>query len=124
MSAEFTLSATLAQLSAELYRDQIDAGGAAGELEIQSAAGDVLVSFALAYPCGSHSSGKLVFDAIATAVATASGKATKAVFKTSAGNVVLTTNVSSSTGTAFCRLSTTSIVVGSPVSVSSGEIQF
>ena len=124
MSAEFILSETLAQLNAELYRAQIDAGGASASLEIQNAAGMALVTFTLPYPCGASSAGKLLFDAISSAVAAASGIATKAVFKTSAGNAVLSTNVSSSTGTAFCRLSTTSIVSGTTVSVASGEIQF
>lgn len=124
MPAEITPSPTLKQLNAELYRDQIDAGGAAGKLELQSAGGLVLATLTLSYPCGSHVAGSLVFGPISPVLASASGTATKAVYKTSADDVVIETNVSSSTGTAFCRLTSTTIVAGAPVSVSSGEIKF
>lgn len=124
MPAELTPSASLKQLNAELYRDQIDAGLAAGTIEIQSFDGVPLATFTLSYPCGWHTDGSLIFGSIAPVGASASGTAHKAVFKTSAGATVLETNVSSSTGTAFCRLTTTNIVAGAPVSVSSGEIKF
>lgn len=124
MASEIIPSSELKQATAELWRDRIDAGGAAGSVEIQSASGTVLATLALPYPCGAHSLGKLVFGAIANVFATATGLAAKALFKTSAGATVLTTNVSSSSGTAFCRLNNTSITSGSAVSVSSCEISF
>lgn len=122
--ATLTLTSAAKQAMAELILARIDAGGAAGKVEIQDSSNNVLATLTLAYPCGAHSAGKLVFSSIAQVNATGTGTANKAVFKTSAGVEVFTGDVSTSAGTAFCRLSSLSIATGGPVATASCEIQF
>lgn len=122
--ATLTLTSAAKQAFAELMLARIDAGGAAGKVEIQDSSSSVLATLTLSYPCGSHSAGKFVFGSIAQVNATGTGTANKAVFKTSAGVEVFTGDVSTSAGTAFCRLSSLSIATGGPVATASCEIQF
>lgn len=127
MAAEFTLTLASKNAMATQVLTLIDAGGAAGRMELQTSAGAVLATVTLAYPCGvvDAGTGILDFTPTAQALAAATGTIGKAVFKTSAGTEVFTANVSDKAGTAFVRLDTLTIsAIGQPAQVTVGEISY
>jgi hypothetical protein len=127
MPAEFTLALAAKNAMATQVRTLIDAGGAAGKMELQTSANAVLATATLAYPCGvvDTGDGVLDFTATAQATATATGTIAKAVFKTSANAEVFTSNVSDKSGSAFVRLDTLTISsVGQPVQITVGEMSY
>lgn len=127
MAAEFTLSLAAKNAMATQVLTLIDAGGAAGRMELQTSANAVLATVTLAYPCGvvDTGTGTLDFTATAEASATAAGTIAKAVFKTSAGAEVFTANVSDKAGSAFVRLDTLTIsAIGQPVQLTVGEMTY
>lgn len=127
MPAEFTLSLASKNAMATQVLTLLDAGGAAGRMELQTSADDILASVTLAYPCGTVDTvaGVLDFTPTAQVTATATGTIAKAVFKTSTGATVFTANVSTKAGTAFVRLDTLTVTaIGQPVQISVGEMSY
>lgn len=127
MPAEFTLEVVAKNAMANQFKAMIDAGESAATMELQTAANAVLVTVTLAYPCGvvDTDNGILDFSPTAQFDAVATGTIAKAVFKTSAGVKLFTTNVSDKAGTAFVRLDTLVIsAIGQKVQVTTGEIDY
>ena len=126
MPAEFTLSTATKSAMAATVIEQLDAGLAAATMELQTGSDVVLVSVALSYPCGSVSvTGKLVFTPTSAVSAAAVGTVAKAVFKTSEGDIVFSSNVSLKTGDAFVRLDSLDIEeIGQMLRISVGEMTY
>lgn len=91
MAVTYSTAAKTARMAAVIA--QIDAGAAAGTLEIGTTGmGSVLAILTLADPCGSAASGVLTFDFdpdISDASANASGTAAEARIKDSDGTVII-----------------------------------
>ena len=126
MPAEFTLSTAAKAAVATTIIEQLDAGLAAATMELQTGLDVVLLSVPLNYPCGSvDGDGKLVFTPTSASPATAVGTVAKAVFKTSEGAVVFSSNVSLKTGDAFVRLDSFDIgEIGETLRISVGEMTY
>lgn len=130
MSSVINLHSQAKTDQAQALKASLDAGGAACIIDIYTGAiGDVgnstkLASLAAHYPSGTVAQGKLTFGAIQNSIALASGIAAWAQFKTSDGTPVCDVNVSSTGGTAFMRLNSTSIVKDGPVSITSCVFEF
>ena len=104
---------------------QIDAGAAAGTLEIGTTGmGSVLAILTLADPCGSAASGVLTFDFdpdISDASANASGTAAEARIKDSDGTVIISGLTVGTSGTDIV-LDSVSITSGQTVTLTTGTI--
>ena len=130
MAAVIILSQDAKQAQALALKASMDAGGSAGSIDIYAGQiGNVGGSVKLAtvfppYPCGVASIGTLVFGIIGGGIAIENGIASWAQFKTSGGDPVADVNVSSTGGTAFLRLNTTSIIKDGPVTIESCTFEF
>lgn len=126
MPAEFTLPTTSKSAMANAMLSLLDAGLAAGSIELQDAADTLLISVSLEYPCGTVDvNGKLNFTPTSEAAAVATGTIAKAVFKDSTGATVFTSNVSLKAGDAFVRLDSVAVTeVGQLVRLSVGEMTY
>lgn len=130
MAAVIILSDSVKASLAAALKAAIDVGGAAAKIDIYTGAiGDTAGSTKLAtvnvpYPCGDIVGGKLVLGSIQSEVSLASGIAAWARIKTSAGATVMDVNISSTGGTAFMRLNTTSIIALGPVTITSCVFEF
>lgn len=115
------LTPTLLTAAHNAVKTAIDAGGAAASLYVYSASDVQLSVLPLTYPCGTvnAATGTLTITFGARdAAADASGTASYARLKTSAGTTLMDT-IPCAAGTApvadTCVLSTTNIVMGAPV---------
>lgn len=126
MPAEFTLTTAAKSAMADTMLDLIDAGLAAGSIELQDASNTALITVPLEYPCGTVGvDGKLNFTPTEDAASTATGTIAKAVFKDSTGATVFTSNVSLKTGDAFVRLDSLVVSeIGQIVRLSVGEMTY
>lgn len=104
-------------------KTDIDSGGAAGTIEIgTSGMGTVLAVLPLSYPCGTVSGDTLTFGTItADSSADATGTAAEARIKNSAGTVIVS-GLTVSTSGANVNLTSTSVVTGGNVAITSGTI--
>jgi len=104
-------------------RDAIDAGAAAGYLEIGTTGmGTVLATIPLADPSGSVAAGVLTFSApVSDANADATGTAAEARIKDSNGNVIVS-GLTVGTSGANINLSSVGITAGDTVTISSAAI--
>lgn len=103
-------------------KTDIDSGGAAGKIIIQSAATVTLAVLPLSFPCGTVSGDVLTFSAITSDTsADATGTATKAEIQTSAGTAVVT-GLTVGTSGANINMNSTSITAGQQVDITSASI--
>jgi hypothetical protein len=120
------LTTTARNSLATVLINAIDAGGAGGGLKIYSGTqpaspsvaptGTILSEHTLSYPCGTATSGVLVFDGITDDnFANATGVATWARFFDSTGAAVADCSVSVSTGSGDIKMNTVNIVENGPV---------
>lgn len=103
---------------------QIDAGGAAGSIEIGTAGmGTVLAQLTLDYPCGTVASGVLTFSGFpkTDTSANATGTAAAAVIKDSTGTVVVSGLTVGTSGTDIV-LNSTAIDAGEVVTLNTAAI--
>lgn len=119
-----TLSTAQKTLQAAAMLAGIDGGGAAGSLEIQTAGGSALITYALPYPSGDVVDGDLVLRAITPAIASAGGTAAQAVIKDSAGAVRVTGDVTTTAGSGFVKLGSLTVVQGDAYPVASAVMEF
>lgn len=100
----------------------IDAG-TAGKLKIRNSSNTVLVTFTLADPCGTATSGVLTFDVDPDIAATASvtGTAANAIITDSADTTVVSGLTVGTSGTDVI-IDNTSITSGQTVTLTSGTI--
>lgn len=130
MAAVINLFDAAKSAQAVALKASIDAGGAAATADIYAgpigSPGDSvkLATLTLPYPCGSTSLGTLAIGTIPGTTAIASGVASWARIKTSAGDAVADVNVSSVGGTAFMRFNTTSFIEDGPVTLASCVFEF
>lgn len=118
-----TYSTTVKNSRLTVVKDAIDAGSAAGVLEIgTSGMGTVLASISLADPCGSVSSGVLTFTMPQSDTnADATGTAAEARVKDSNGTVIIS-GLTVGTSGANINLSSVSITAGDTVTLNSAAI--
>ena len=116
-------STTVKNSRLTVVRDAIDAGSAAGVLEIgTSGMGTVLATISLADPCGSVSSGVLTFTMPQSDTnADATGTAAEARIKDSNGTVIIS-GLTVGTSGANINLSSVSITAGDTVTLNSAAI--
>lgn len=116
-------STTVKNSRLTVVRDAIDAGSAAGYIEIgTSGMGTVLATINLADPCGSVSSGVLTFSApVSDTNADATGTAAEARIKDSNGTVIIS-GLTVGTSGANINLSSLGITAGDTVTLSSATI--
>ncbi len=123
MAVTYSTAAKTARMAAVIA--QIDAGAAAGTLEIGTTGmGSVLAILTLADPCGSAASGVLTFDFdpdISDASANASGTAAEARIKDSDGTVIISGLTVGTSGTDIV-LDSVSITAGQTVTLTTGTI--
>jgi len=127
MPAEITMALATKNALANAVKTAIDAGSAAGSMELRTLADVLLVSLPLSYPCGTVNAeaGELVFSNITTTNSVAVGVANKAIFKTSAGAEAFRANVSNKSGTAFVRMDSVTIQsVDQPIAVTAAKMEF
>lgn len=117
------------------YRDQIDAGGAAGTIEIYDStiptnadtavgAQVLLAVLTFSYPCAPDpSASTLTFSAVTQdSSANASGAAAWGRVKTSAGATVFDCSVTATGGGGVVTLNTVNILATGPVSITGGTL--
>ena len=125
MAVTYSTAAKTARMAAVIA--QIDAGAAAGTLEIGTTGmGSVLAILTLADPCGSAASGVLTFDFdpdISDASANASGTAAEARIKDSDGTVIISGLTVGTSGTDIV-LDSVSITAGQTVTLTTGTITY
>lgn len=99
----------------------IDAGGAAGRLELLDSSGKTLSVLRLSFPCASRPvQGVLQFNEIFDDPgARGTGLAEKAEFIDSDGSVVLTCDVSDERGDGIIKMNSNEIAAGGPVRIKS-----
>lgn len=116
-------STTVKNSRLTVVRDAIDAGSAAGYIEIgTSGMGTVLATINLADPCGSVSGGVLTFSApVSDTNADATGTAAEARIKDSNGTVIIS-GLTVGTSGANINLSSLGITAGDTVTLSSATI--
>ncbi len=116
-------STTLKSTRMTAVRDAIDAGSAAGTVEIGTTSmASVLATITLADPCGTVSSGVLTFSMPQSDTsADATGTAAEARIKDSNGNVIIS-GLTVGTSGANINLSSLAITTGDTVTLSSGTI--
>lgn len=123
MAVTYSTATKQARLNAVI--SAIDAGAAAGTLEIGTASmASVLAILTLADPCGSASGGTLTFDFdpdISDTSADASGTAAEARIKDSDGNVIISGLTVGTSGTDIV-LDSVSITAGQTVTLTTGTI--
>lgn len=103
-------------------RDAIDAGVAAGKLEILDAGNVLLAELTLSDPCGTVSGDVLTFSAITSDTsANANGTASKAQIKDSAA-VVRVSGLTVGTSGANINLNSVAISAGQQVSITSASV--
>lgn len=122
MTVTYTTATKTARMNANVT--QIDAGGAAGKLEIGTAGmASVLATFTLNYnPCASVTNGVMTFSGFPkTATAGASGTAAAARIRTS-GNTDIVTGLTVGTSGTDVVLDSTSITSGQTVTMTSFTI--
>lgn len=105
--------------------DLIDAGSAAGEVEIQTAGSTVLATITLSDPAfGAASSGSCTLNGtpLSDTNAAATGTASKAVFKDSDGNVVFTLDIGLAGAGKSVTIDSTSISAGDTVRITAGTV--
>lgn len=123
MAVTYSTAAKTARMAAVIA--QIDAGAAAGTLEIGTTGmGSVLAILTLADPCGSAASGVLTFDFdpdISDASTNASGTAAEARIKDSDGTVIISGLTVGTSGTDIV-LDSVSITAGQTVTLTTGTI--
>lgn len=123
MAVTYSTAAKTARMAAVIA--QIDAGAAAGTLEIGTTGmGSVLAILTLADPCGSAASGVLTFDFdpdISDASANASGTAAEARIKDSDGTVIISGLTVGTSGTDIV-LDSVSITAEQTVTLTTGTI--
>lgn len=110
-------AATLRTTRMQAVVAAIDAGGAAGSLEILTSGSTVLAQLPLSYPCGVVSGDTLTFGAISSDTsANTSGTAALARFKDSAGNIIIS-NLTVGVSGSNINLNSTSITSGQVVGI-------
>lgn len=116
-------STTVKNSRLTVVRDAIDAGSAAGVLEIgTSGMGTVLATIPLADPCGSVSAGVLTLSTpVSDTNADATGTAAEARIKDSDGTTIISGLTVGTTG-ANINLSSVGITAGDTVSITSAAI--
>lgn len=123
MAVTYSTAAKTARMAAVIA--QIDAGAAAGTLEIGTTGmASVLAILTLADPCGSAASGVLTFDFdpdISDSSANASGTAAEARIKDSDGTVIISGLTVGTSGTDIV-LDSVSITAGQTVTLTTGTI--
>lgn len=123
MSVTYSTAAKTARMAAVIA--QIDAGAAAGTLEIGTTGmASVLAIFTLADPCGTAAAGVLTFDFdpdISDASANATGTAAEARIKDSDGTVIISGLTVGTSGTDIV-LDSVSITIGQTVTLTTGQI--
>jgi hypothetical protein len=105
-------------------QDVIDACGAAATLDIYTSAyGSLLASIPLANPMGTKSGGVLTFSGTPLSDSSANASGTAAIAKIVDGSAVdIVNDLTVGTSGANINLSTTSIVSGQPVTITSASI--
>ena len=123
MAVTYSTATKQARLNAVI--SAIDAGAAAGTLEIGTASmASVLAILTLADPCGTASGNTLTFDFdpdISDSSANASGTAAEARIKDSDGNVIISGLTVGTSGTDIV-LDSVSITAGQSVTLTTGTI--